>query len=113
MINYKGDPFFVVPKEFSMRDMEFNIYDEGGRLIGTNVTGIYKSTYYTEDEIDELEELIQDFTLELEFNIKFLKEYGVEINNWNYLDEPKEVIINSMLNKWNISENIINKYLKY
>lgn len=111
MFFYKNKPIFVVPKEFSIRDMEFNVYDDIGNLIGTNFEGILQNTYYTEQERYELEELIQDIALELEVNIKFAKQYGVKLKDWKTLNIPKEVIINSMSREWNITEKIMNRYL--
>ena len=111
MILYKGKPLFAVPKEISTGDIEFNIYDAQGNLLGTNFIGISKNTYYTEEERYELEEFIQDVTIDLEIKIKFVKEYGVEINNWKSLGKSKEEIINLMLSKWNIPEKITSRYL--
>lgn len=113
MIFYKGKPLFAVPKKISTGDIEFNIYDAQGNLLGTNFIGISKNTYYTEKERYELEEFIQDLTIDLEIKIKFTKEYGVEINNWESLKKSKEEIINLMLNKWNIPEKTTSRYLGY
>lgn len=111
MIFYKGSHLFVVPKEISTSDIEFHVYDSQGNILGTNFLGISRNTHYTEQDRLEVEELIQDLTIELEIKMKFAKEYGIEIHNWKKLQKPKKDIIDSMLEKWNIPEKIISKYL--
>lgn len=113
MILFKGKPLFVVPKRITMREIEFNVFDSQGNLLGTNVLGISMNTHYTEQERYELEEFIQDITLDLEVKLKFLKEFGVEISNWESLKKTKEKeeIVNIMSSKWNIPEKLMNRYL--
>lgn len=111
MILYKNTVLFAVPKKFSHRDIEFNIYDIQGNLIGTNFEGIRRDLMLSEQERYELEEFIQDMTLELEVKMKFFKEYGVEISNWKSLSLSKEDILECMDIKWNISEKALLKLL--
>lgn len=110
MFFYKNKPFFILPKEFATTDIEFNVYDSKGKCIGTNLLGILDDTY-SEQEKYELEELVLDISLELEVNIKFSEEYGIKITDWKTLNKSKEKIINSMSSKWNISEEVISRYL--
>ena len=102
---------FAVPKKFSHGDIEFNIYDIQGNLIGTNFKGIRRDLMLSEQERYELEEFIQYMTLELEVKMKFFKEYGVEISNWKSLNLSKEDILECMDIKWNISEKVLLKLL--
>lgn len=111
MFFYKRSPIFVTPKEFSKNDVEFNIYDIQGNYLGTNIAGINKCVQYTEDEKLELEEIIQDYTIKLEINMKFMMEFGVEVENWKKLNKTKDSIVDILVDKWNLSEEMVNIHI--
>lgn len=111
MIIFKKQVFFAVPKSFNERDIEFDIFNSNGEVIGSNFMGISKNTSLTEEERFELEEIIQDTTMELEIELKFVKEYGVELKDWEKLSITKEEILDCMNNKWNIPEELIENLL--
>ena len=81
MILYKNTVLFAVPKKFSRRDIEFNFYHMG-KLIGTNFEGVSKNLSLSEKEKYELEEFMQDISLELETKMKFFEEFNTDITNW-------------------------------
>lgn len=104
MIVFKEKAFFVVPKEFCFGDIEFNVFNSNGEIVGTNFLGIRKESYLSEVERFELEEIIENATRKMEHELKFMKEYGAKLDNWESLAIPKKDILRVMWDKWGISK---------
>jgi hypothetical protein len=111
MVIYKEGFFFLVPDGLSSGHIRFDVYDINGRHLGDNFTGVKKCKNYSKEEIFELEELIQDQSINFETRIKFAKEFGVKIEKWKEVKKEKEKILLQMHDFWNVPKDIINNYL--
>lgn len=113
MIIFKENIFFAKPREFTQRNIEFDIYNCKGNYIGSNFSGIFKELNLTKEDKFKLEELIEDYTYELEIKMKFLKEYKAKIDAWTGLDFSKNEILQTMDSKWNIPNMVMDKVLEF
>ncbi|MDF2879477.1 MAG: hypothetical protein K0R54_34 [Clostridiaceae bacterium] len=115
MINHKNNYYFIKPLGLSAKDMEFNVYNSEGRFIGTNITGIEKTLFDTEDDRLEFEEFIDTECQKSEFKIKFLKEYKDVIENAKLLNLDLGQVVLTMDKKWgfpkHVTKGILNLYV--
>ncbi|WCF11763.1 hypothetical protein NDS46_30940 (plasmid) [Paenibacillus thiaminolyticus] len=110
MFHFNKQTFFLVPTSFTKDNMEFNIFNEHGDLIGTTIRGISKG-FVTTLEKEKLESYLLDESLKLEAEIKFLKEFGLQVSEAGLLNISCEEIFDIMEEKWLIPMEVMDEVL--
>lgn len=106
MITFKNKIYFVSPKSFRNGDIEFNIMNDCGQIVGTNFTGINADAFSTDADRQSFEEMILEKTMVMEFEMKFLREFKATLENWASLNISKSEIIDIMDANWYINPEV-------
>lgn len=107
MINFDNNYFFIRPISVAKGDMEFEVFSEGGNLMGTNVKGVSKHWFNSQQKKEEFEAIIEWESSVAEAKIRFLKEFHVPAEQWKNINLGLDTIFDIMENKWLISTETI------
>ena len=115
MLNFRGKSYFLVPKSFGSSDIEFNIFNKSGKLLGTNFTSIGLNEFDSAEEKNEFDEFILDYTTDIEINLKFEEEFKIRLQDYNndksLIPLTIEEIVEIMDSRWNIHPPTMTKTL--
>lgn len=111
MLLFEGNYFFVAPKAFAEHDMEFNVFNWCGDLIGTNFKGVNHPEFTDSDRKFQLETLIDSECQKYEAKLKFQQQYNGTIENINSLNLDVQTVIDVMEEKWGIPSEVMDEVL--
>lgn len=110
MIKFEGSYFFMVPQSITSCDTDFSVYDCNGNCVGTCLSGVRKLNM-PDEKREQLEELLQERSIEIEVKIRFLKKFNIETHHWKETGLSKAVIIEQMSRQWKLVPQILERYL--
>lgn len=110
MIRYQNQTFFLVPTAITKDDTEFNVFNDCGELVGTNMQGISKGVY-SEEQREKLENFLIDESLKLEAELKFQKQFNIAVSESSTLNLSASEILDIMYSKWSVSMEVMDEVL--
>lgn len=110
MISLLNKSYFLVPKNFDKKNMDFSIFDEMGAFIGSIEGGI-KLSGISDEEKDFIESSLLDVSSKMEASLKFQRQFGIPIERVKELNLDAEDIIDIMEDNWCISVSVMDEVL--
>ena len=110
MITFKDDIYFLHLKELTDTDLEFNVTDSTGEIIGTSLTTL-ATGLINEDEIIHLDKIIENKCNQCEVEIRFKQEYKKDLQNLKLTAVSRDEIIDNLSKKWLLASNILNEHI--
>lgn len=111
MFFYKERYYFLKPTMYSENnDMEFEVYSDDGRFLGSNIYGL-RNPYIKTDEQLEFGDIVDIECQKAELKIRFSKEYNTYIENITSLSLDIDAIIETLVRKYNMSYEFVCDYI--
>lgn len=111
MIQFYNKYYFVKPLRVGKRNTDFEIYDNNGKLLGTNAEPLIDASYFDNNSqlYDEFFDTIDKECEKIEAKLKFEKEFGTPIQSFDKGELENRFLEFSLIMKlkWGIEENLL------